>query len=151
MDSTGAIQCQRADAARALEGKCLLPSDMRHTDMIQLCAERDSYRAFYAKAWSDTSKHGREVDVILCPPSFGAATPHEQSRYWGYTCKFTLSLLLDRCCPIAELTVGQHSTLESLGLPRRRLPCDQSGLSTGSRRHRVRPEERTGRVRTQHV
>lgn len=40
----------------------------------------------YAKAWSDTSKEGKEVDVILCPPNFGAATPHEQSRYWGYTC-----------------------------------------------------------------
>lgn len=47
----------------------------------------------YAKAWSDTSKQGKEVDVILCPPSFGAATPHEQSRYWGYTCECALKLL----------------------------------------------------------
>lgn len=23
--------------------------------------------------------------MILCPASFGAATPHEQSKYWGYT------------------------------------------------------------------
>jgi len=28
--------------------------------------------------------------VILCPPSFGAATPHEQSRYWGYTSQWNL-------------------------------------------------------------
>lgn len=70
-----------------------MPSGIIHADKFQLCAERDSYRAFYAKAWSDTSKQGREVDVILCPPSFGAATPHEQSRYWGYTCKYTLVLL----------------------------------------------------------
>jgi amidase len=79
---------------------------MKHTDLIQLCAERDSYRALYAKAWSDTSKQGREVDVIICPPSFGAATPHEQSRYWGYTCKFTLVLVLDSRHPISELTAN---------------------------------------------
>lgn len=28
---------------------------------------------------------GQEVDVILCPPYFGAASPHEMSRYWGYS------------------------------------------------------------------
>jgi amidase len=44
----------------------------------------------YAEAWSDTAKSGKEVDVILCPPSFGAATPHEQSRYWGYTSHWNL-------------------------------------------------------------
>jgi amidase len=85
--------------------------------MIQLCAERDSYRAFYAKAWSDTSKQGREVDVILCPPSFGAATPHEQSRYWGYTCKFTLVLVLDRCYPNFELMAGNTAHWNLLDYP----------------------------------
>jgi amidase len=60
--------------------------------VTKLCAERDAYRAMYAKAWSDTSKQGKEVDVILCPPSFGAATPHDQSRYWGYTCQYSSSL-----------------------------------------------------------
>lgn len=30
------------------------------------------------------------MDVILCPPSFGAATPHDQSRYWGYTSHWNL-------------------------------------------------------------
>lgn len=44
----------------------------------------------YAKAWSDTAKSGKEVDVIICPPSFGAATPHEHSRYWGYTSHWNL-------------------------------------------------------------
>jgi amidase len=53
-----------------------------------LCAERDAYRTMYAKAWTDTSKQGKEIDVILCPPSFGAACPHERSRYWGYTCQY---------------------------------------------------------------
>ncbi|GAD94024.1 acetamidase [Paecilomyces variotii No. 5] len=57
----------------------------------KLCAERDAYRAAYAKHWTDTGKtDGKEVDVILCPPSFGAATPHEQSRYWGYTSMWNL-------------------------------------------------------------
>lgn len=28
--------------------------------------------------------------MILCPPSFGAAPPHEQSRYWGYTAHWNL-------------------------------------------------------------
>lgn len=26
----------------------------------------------------------------MCPPSFGAAAPHEQSRYWGYTSQWNL-------------------------------------------------------------
>lgn len=58
---------------------------------MQLCLERDAYRERYARAWTDTGKDdGRDVDVILCPPSFGAATPHEQSRYWGYTSNWNL-------------------------------------------------------------
>jgi Asp-tRNA(Asn)/Glu-tRNA(Gln) amidotransferase A subunit family amidase len=53
--------------------------------------ERDSYREKYAAAWTATAaKDGQEVDVILCPPSFGAATPHEQSRYWPYTSHWNL-------------------------------------------------------------
>lgn len=28
--------------------------------------------------------------MILCPASFGAATPHEQSKYWGYTSQWNL-------------------------------------------------------------
>ncbi|KAJ9210234.1 hypothetical protein DTO166G4_8162 [Paecilomyces variotii] len=57
----------------------------------KLCAERDAYREAYAKHWTNTGKaDGKEVDVILCPPSFGAATPHEQSRYWGYTSNWNL-------------------------------------------------------------
>lgn len=57
---------------------------------LQLCLERDTYRATYSRAWAGTAKDGREVDVILCPPSFGAATPHDQSRYWGYTAIWNL-------------------------------------------------------------
>jgi hypothetical protein len=60
----------------------------KSADRTQLCAERDAYRTMYAKAWTDTSKQGKEIDVILCPPSFGAACPHERSRYWGYTCQY---------------------------------------------------------------
>jgi len=30
------------------------------------------------------------VDAILCPPSFGAAPPHGQSKYWGYTANWNL-------------------------------------------------------------
>lgn len=57
----------------------------------QRTTERDAYRDFYAKAWNASGKDdGRPVDVILCPPSFGAATPHDQSRYWGYTAQWNL-------------------------------------------------------------
>ncbi|KAJ9500827.1 hypothetical protein H2202_003385 [Exophiala xenobiotica] len=60
-------------------------------ELWELCLERDAYRERYARAWTDTGKEdGRDVDVILCPPSFGAATPHEQSRYWGYTSNWNL-------------------------------------------------------------
>ncbi|KAI6372863.1 hypothetical protein MCOR25_003600 [Pyricularia grisea] len=60
-------------------------------ELWKLCLERDNYRAMYAQAWSATGKdEDDEVDVILCPPNFGAATPHDQSRYWGYTSHWNL-------------------------------------------------------------
>ncbi|KAH7160475.1 amidase signature domain-containing protein [Dactylonectria estremocensis] len=65
--------------------------ELTQHELWKLCAERDAYRAAYAHAWNETGKdNGNEVDVILCPPSFGAATPHEQSRYWGYTAQWNL-------------------------------------------------------------
>ncbi|KAK8017148.1 hypothetical protein PG991_008224 [Apiospora marii] len=65
--------------------------ELTQHELWKLCVERDEYRARYAQAWSKTGNDGhREVDVILCPPSFGAATPHGQSRYWGYTAQWNL-------------------------------------------------------------
>ncbi|RGP76764.1 hypothetical protein FLONG3_5204 [Fusarium longipes] len=65
--------------------------DLTMHELWELCTKRDDYRAAYARAWSFTSKEdGKEVDVILCPPYFGAASPHEQSRYWGYTAHWNL-------------------------------------------------------------
>ncbi|KAK0390569.1 hypothetical protein NLU13_0073 [Sarocladium strictum] len=59
--------------------------------LMKLNSDRDSYRAMYAKAWSATATPtSREVDIILCPPSFGAAPLHEQSRYWGYTSQWNI-------------------------------------------------------------
>ncbi|RSL91426.1 hypothetical protein CEP52_014261 [Fusarium oligoseptatum] len=68
------------------------PKVKNHTqhELWKLCTEREDYRAAYARAWTNTGKDGQEVDVILCPPSFGAATPHDQSRYWGYTAHWNL-------------------------------------------------------------
>ncbi|OAR02346.1 hypothetical protein LLEC1_03370 [Akanthomyces lecanii] len=60
--------------------------NMTQAELWKLCYERDAYRASYAKTWNATAdSDGHEVDVILCPASFGAATPHEKSKYWGYT------------------------------------------------------------------
>ncbi|KAF2010481.1 amidase [Aaosphaeria arxii CBS 175.79] len=63
--------------------------NMKHLtqhELWDLCRRRDEYRVEYARAWREaTAADGREIDVILCPPNFGAATPHNQSRYWGYT------------------------------------------------------------------
>ncbi|TLD16073.1 uncharacterized protein PgNI_00538 [Pyricularia grisea] len=68
--------------------------NLTHAELWERCTERDSYRAEYARAWTATASlpgsDGREVDVILCPPSFGAAAPHDQSRYWGYTANWNL-------------------------------------------------------------
>ncbi|KAF5004860.1 hypothetical protein FDECE_8642 [Fusarium decemcellulare] len=60
-------------------------------EMWKLCAEREAYRSAYARHWSSTAdQDGQEVDVILCPPYFGAASPHEMSRYWGYAAIWNL-------------------------------------------------------------
>ncbi|KAM0473652.1 hypothetical protein ACHAPX_008057 [Trichoderma viride] len=65
--------------------------DRTVAELWELTAQRDAYRARYAKAWTATAANGeREVDIILCPPSFGAAAPLEQSRYWGYTSQWNL-------------------------------------------------------------
>lgn len=53
--------------------------------------EREEYRRAYAHAWTKTGEQdGQEIDVIIGPPSFGAAMPHDQSRYWGYTANWNL-------------------------------------------------------------
>lgn len=65
--------------------------DLTQGELFQRCIERDAYREAYARAWTKTGEEdGQEVDVILCPPSFGAATPHGQSKYWGYTSNWNL-------------------------------------------------------------
>lgn len=65
--------------------------NLTQPELWKRCVERDEYRENYARAWTKTGeKNGREIDVILCPPSFGAATPHDQSRYWGYTSNWNL-------------------------------------------------------------
>ncbi|KAF4984915.1 hypothetical protein FDECE_16981 [Fusarium decemcellulare] len=73
------------------------------SELMKLCVERDAYRARYAQAWSNTGKDSREVDVILCPPSFGAATPHEKSRYWGYTSQWNLLDYPAAVFPVTEV------------------------------------------------
>ncbi|KAI1121355.1 amidase signature enzyme [Nemania abortiva] len=77
--------------------------NLSQPELWKLCAERDEYRAAYARVWTATSTDdGREVDVILCPPNFGAATPHDQSRYWGYTSNWNL---LDYPAAVFPVTV----------------------------------------------
>lgn len=82
-------------------------------DQQQLCRRRDSYRASYARAWNDTAKaNGKEVDVILCPASFGAAPPLGQSRYWGYTAHWNLLDYPGAVFPVT--TVDQEKDLKDL-------------------------------------
>ncbi|KAI7785012.1 uncharacterized protein LA080_008411 [Diaporthe eres] len=65
--------------------------NLTQAELWERTLEREQFRTAYARAWTQTgSKDGREVDVIICPPSFGAATPHDQSRYWGYTAIWNL-------------------------------------------------------------
>ncbi|CAG9983205.1 unnamed protein product [Clonostachys byssicola] len=65
--------------------------ELTQHELWKLCCQRDEYRARYAKAWRDSKKDdGKEVDVIICPPYFGAASTHGNSRYWGYTAQWNL-------------------------------------------------------------
>ena len=65
--------------------------NLTQAELWTRCLERDAFREAYARAWTKTGEEdGREIDVILCPPSFGAATPHDQSRYWLYTAIWNL-------------------------------------------------------------
>lgn len=65
--------------------------DLTQGELWVRCVERDAYREAYARAWTKTGgQDGREIDAIICPPSFGAATPHDQSRYWLYTAIWNL-------------------------------------------------------------
>ncbi|KAH6679889.1 amidase signature domain-containing protein [Plectosphaerella plurivora] len=69
------------------------PTVKNHTqkELWELTTRRDAYRASYARAWTNTGSSAEdEVDVIVGPASFGAATPHDQSRYWGYTSHWNL-------------------------------------------------------------
>ena len=59
----------------------------------ELTAQRERYRAEYAKLWNETATGGDgggPVDVILCPAGPGAAPPLNCARYWGYTSLWNL-------------------------------------------------------------
>lgn len=56
----------------------------------QLCVERDTYREEYAAHWSKTADSGKEVDVIICPATPGAAPLNDTARYWPYTSQWNL-------------------------------------------------------------
>lgn len=98
MDHPGAAFGEELDSARAVGCKCLSPDlSIYHfaaaNQQPQRTAEREAYRTAYAQAWTataDADGDGQEVDVILCPPSFGAAPPFGQSKYWGYTANWNL-------------------------------------------------------------
>lgn len=80
----------------------------------QLCRRRDDYRAAYAQAWNETTgPDGHEVDVILCPASFGAATPHDHARYWGYTSHWNLLDYPGAVFPVT--TVDQEKDVKDAG------------------------------------
>lgn len=67
--------------------------NVKKRDMHQywgLCVERDGYREAYARHWSKTAETGKEVDVIICPTTPGAAPLHETARYWPYTSQWNL-------------------------------------------------------------
>ncbi|ANB14064.1 Amd2p [Sugiyamaella lignohabitans] len=53
--------------------------------------ERDEYRSAYNLLWEETgTEDGHPVDVILTPATPGAAPPHHNSKYWGYTAQWNL-------------------------------------------------------------
>lgn len=58
----------------------------------KLCQQRDAYRQAYADHWNGTAAggSGKEVDVIICPATPGAAPQHETARYWPYTSQWNL-------------------------------------------------------------
>lgn len=51
--------------------------------------------------------------MILCPPNFGAATPHEQSRYWGYTSQWNLLDYPSAVFPVTKVDVARDPRDES--------------------------------------
>ncbi|EXJ93382.1 hypothetical protein A1O1_01774 [Capronia coronata CBS 617.96] len=55
-----------------------------------LCVERDTYRDEYAAHWSSMAESGKEVDVIICPTTPGAAPLHDTATYWPYTSQWNL-------------------------------------------------------------
>ncbi|KFY94401.1 hypothetical protein V500_03300 [Pseudogymnoascus sp. VKM F-4518 (FW-2643)] len=82
--------------------------ELTQHELWKLCLQRDQYRTMYAKAWTDTGKDdGQEIDVIICPPNFGAATPHEQSRYWGYTAHWNLLDYPGAVFPVTKVDVAK--------------------------------------------
>lgn len=56
-------------------------------EVWKLTAQREAYRAEYAKLWKE---RGGDVDVILCPVGPGVAPMLDHSRYWGYTAVWNL-------------------------------------------------------------
>ncbi|KAG2052288.1 amidase [Suillus hirtellus] len=47
--------------------------------------QRDDYRREYSDHW-----WSQNVDVVLCPPFQGTASPHDTTKYWSYTAIWNL-------------------------------------------------------------
>ncbi|KAK2761319.1 hypothetical protein FQN54_001841 [Arachnomyces sp. PD_36] len=70
---------------------------MTAEEIWQWAEQREKYKAAYASVWNGTATRMSPngdlegmVDVILCPVGPGAAPPHGQGKYWGYTAQWNL-------------------------------------------------------------
>ncbi|KAG1792760.1 amidase signature domain-containing protein [Suillus plorans] len=64
------------------------PPHVKNHDAAQvwkLRHQRDDYRREYSDHW-----WSQNVDVIVCPPFQGTASPHDTTKYWSYTAIWNL-------------------------------------------------------------
>ncbi|CAE6459376.1 unnamed protein product [Rhizoctonia solani] len=100
------------------------PGGYSMTESWATNVERDEFRARALKRWNETalrSKYGRPIDAILCPATATLASPHDTTRWAGYTHYWNLLDLPAAVFPSGKpfnAKEWKSGTRPSLGKPR---------------------------------
>jgi len=90
-------------------------------EIFRLNVEREEFRSKALAHWNATSQRTvsrRPVDAILCPVAPTLASPHNTTRWWGYTSQWNLLDLPAVAFPVGRFEASEYADYPPLPSPR---------------------------------
>ncbi|XEV04497.1 hypothetical protein FSHL1_009784 [Fusarium sambucinum] len=112
-------------AALALSGEPPIPAfaDLLKTfnvrqlpasEILQLSGKVREYKEAFLAAWNNTTKNGKAIDALICPPAPAVGYPHDFNSYWGYTALFNLVDYPSAILPIKGFQINaEHDRVDA--------------------------------------